>query len=995
MVHNRSLKLLLVLVIAFGFVVFFGTKKAAAFGLNPNPPLVNNTGPPPYGIPAYEKDQLENCNYLNYGISPAFRYWVGVFGANGSDETTVTYGAQTVDLNFNWASTVCQNLNEVPESRLKIMSVDVVYVNPDGTDGSSAGYIDNIGAGSVVTLNNGGPTQGDYRASVDDFQYHPNPGQGIDSIRKIRIRFRVRAINNITNPGNAPTGYRCIQQSFVSTNGWDFNPCEEGTISRDIQIYVDPWGSIQGASCNLGPFDTTTGRNQDVAIKGYAQDLDYYPTEVQVYMDKRAKGTPGPPALTDLAFIGTYGANNSAPGVPVGPGPPAAFHDWWMVPTADIARYNDAYRHDFIINVVDKRSDGSVEGQARLGVVTIGPCAMPQCGSIATTPSGDIEVNTPFDARANFNYSPGSSGIAVHNDIGLDVPDGTRVATVSNRYFANGNTPINLYAQPIPGGSTISNEVAAFNLTFTNPGTYNIVWRIQWVAPADSDLLNGLRNNHNAGGPYDYYQSGSNFYATLRCSNSKKAGRMPYYKVYGNDAAVGYGFDDGTSQCSSPSGNATFRGFNKGGASYDYMRGTGAQFGLFALGVIQEVPSSGMKAGDALNDQTFANTNIVGSVKTPKSDYGGQGGLGSCIPDYFSRNTIPGSGAQVSSVTPGGITAGDQNGNGATISYVSPSAGNSYVTINTATLANNKKHTVYVNGDAVIAGNIIYANFGSIDNAPNFTLIVKGNIYIDNQTAQLDGLYIAQPLSDGSKGKIITCANGNSQIAGNLMAISGANGCANKLTVNGSFIAKEVKLLRTNGSLSNGLANPDTIFNFTFGSIVPAPSPISADCMRIEEGSDWASRGTWHDNGLCTDPGAVSRYGLEWVPFMTAFTSINNLKITGTTPNTSNENYKEEISDPRGNGKTCVMFKEPSEWFVDNTPPYTNATSWEDNYLCYNNAAGHNLKFYYGGPKPFPGAASLNSSAPGWANSVMVSPNNTWQGTNQIVGDPSYGKQVR
>src|SRR5690606_32751320 len=56
------------------------------------------------------------------------------------------------------------------------------------------------------------------------------------------------------------------------------------------------------------------------------------------------------------------------------------------------------------------------------------------------------------------------------------------------------------------------------------------------------------------------------------------------------------------------------------------------------------------------------------------------------------------------------------------------------------------RKVLYVSGDVVINSNIEYntSPWGSVENIPNFTLVVDGNIFINRNVTQLDGLYVAQ-----------------------------------------------------------------------------------------------------------------------------------------------------------------------------------------------------------------------------------------------------------
>ena len=130
-------------------------------------------------------------------------------------------------------------------------------------------------------------------------------------------------------------------------------------------------------------------------------------------------------------------------------------------------------------------------------------------------------------------------------------------------------------------------------------------------------------------------------------------------------------------------------------------------------------------------------------------------------------------------------------------------------TINIPTVANSdKKKVIYVDGDATITNNIVYSGSGSwtnLNDIPAFYLIVKGNIHINRSVTTLDGVYVALPRDDGSKGTIYTCTNGSAPYTGSIPAT--AAGCSNKLTINGAFVAKHVKFLRTNGDVAAAVAN--------------------------------------------------------------------------------------------------------------------------------------------------------------------------------------------
>lgn len=123
-------------------------------------------------------------------------------------------------------------------------------------------------------------------------------------------------------------------------------------------------------------------------------------------------------------------------------------------------------------------------------------------------------------------------------------------------------------------------------------------------------------------------------------------------------------------------------------------------------------------------------------------------------------------------------------------------------------IPNGKSVAVYVPGDVYIKSNIEY-NGGGTDcspttwssqaDIPSFTLVATGNIYINKDVTELDGYYQAQSASSKIS-KIYTCATAMHVLCGT----GGGNlySQGNKqLLVVGSFVAPQINLMRTLGSL--------------------------------------------------------------------------------------------------------------------------------------------------------------------------------------------------
>lgn len=685
-----------------------------------------------------------------------------------------------------------------------------------------------------------------------------------------------------------------------------------------------------GAGCDLGSktyIDQAgnTKTEPKIGLVGWSEDPDHYPTNVEVYMD-----------VEDAYHkVGTYSASNypsfASPPPPYqnfNPKVPA-WHNWYIVPKADLDVFRDSFDHTIIVKMIGLDTNGNPNGRNVNRTTGWGKCTMPTCQVNSDT--ANPEIGTNFGLTLSYSYAVpiGAKGRPIDPDgaVRLDPYFPTNrfyhMVGIASHTFGDASDPPQ-YNVPVAGPYTTPGSI-------TQPGVFTV-----FCGPGGSPA-------------------------------AVNVGRYPYYKIYGNDAQAGGRFAVGNS-CSAVAANpaATFRGYNKGGpgpapwlvTSYDFMRGAGAQFGLFALGSIQEVASAGMRPVIGTHkpiEETIANSTISAGIGSYKNTYGGNGGISNCIPDYFSKYNAAQEVVQ-SSLTPGGIAAIPAST--APIRFIKQGAGQPPIIVKNITNY-SAKQTVYVDGDVRIqdggvglADGIIYKPFTNSTDIPNFTLVVRGNIYIDNATDQLDGTYIAQPKADGSKGLIVTCyyTVANTPVPSTEIA----NTCNHKLTFNGAVIAKEVKLLRTQGTLSSGLeSTPAVPFDFSWNYNVNAAGVNAVNCRQIDEGDDFSTRGTWHDNWLCADPGVANMYGLKWSP-----------------------------AGPIA-GKTCVLFNEPAEW------QYLPPTSWQDNYLCYDNRDGHNLQFYHGGGNDFPGTAQLNATNPGWQSSASPL-YATWTGT-----DTARGKQVR
>jgi len=281
---------------------------------------------------------------------------------------------------------------------------------------------------------------------------------------------------------------------------------------------------------------------------------------------------------------------------------------------------------------------------------------------------------------------------------------------------------------------------------------------------------------------------------------SAPVSNTPYGRFYGNDVLAGAQFPNGS--CN----GASIDGYRNGAA------GSGSQFAAMSIGQIQNFASAFLRTSAPVppTGLSFANTT------------GGDGGnfKSSCVttlPDYWTTDQP----SNTTSTTLGAITSPTTAGN---YPYTTPGG-----QLNSLSLPDGASVVIFVDGDVTINGNITYSNAGNlgswswdntnrVSNIPSFYIIAKGDINIAPTVSRLDGVYIAQGASR-TGGTIRTCSPSTGIDPTTLY-----NDCNFQLTVNGAFVAKDVRLNRTYKSLRDGAANESPfggtqnageIFNFS------------------------------------------------------------------------------------------------------------------------------------------------------------------------------------
>ena len=261
----------------------------------------------------------------------------------------------------------------------------------------------------------------------------------------------------------------------------------------------------------------------------------------------------------------------------------------------------------------------------------------------------------------------------------------------------------------------------------------------------------------------------------------------PYAHFFGLDVSAGGNFANGDDKCfgASPTLGGIATSFKAAGPP---ARGSAVQYGALALGPVGGFGSASLRTSMPFsqNGLTFANSGTFGNLGTKH-----------CVPDYFS--TKPAS--LVKSATDVNLAPFNSSHSTPTVSQTwygrSPGTNIKGFGGSGGGIAKNNRIAIYITGNAYIDQDIVFKNtaWASRDEVPSFYLVATGNIYISPDVTQLDGVYIA-------KGTIYTCAKNTFTRYDGVELVAN---CSNQLIVNGAFIAQQVNLYRTFGSLRNSL----------------------------------------------------------------------------------------------------------------------------------------------------------------------------------------------
>ena len=458
-----------------------------------------------------------------------------------------------------------------------------------------------------------------------------------------------------------------------------------------------------------------------------------------------------------------------------------AYYNWNKLDATPIERKQSSIQYDTLqMSPCHKRTYNAIPTAGTASLIDNGGSYEPENPTLATFTAN---VSVTFGVSQNTGWDPMRQASRIN-----DLPH--TVSYYIERANGSSTSPVDM-----PGSHTYTTQSTSKNVN-VNSGqlNYSISARVPTVLQVGDRVCWTIYSTSRTGGSRAFghmdingnyvNNTGSGMNPSGSCS--PRVVNNPYLRVYGGDVLAGSGFGVGCQVDTT----ASIMGWNRGDGS-----GSSVQFAAQAATSIAGSSSATARVSavpGAPKGLTFGNT--VGDVT-----FGGGFGAGQCAKDYFAN-------APEDDTEPNGYTISDR--------------------VNAVPLG--ARQVVYVDGDVFIRGNIVYAGNGTWSNLaeiPSYYLIACGNIYISELVTQLDGVYVAQPRVAGtgcepdgslpSEGRIYTCVDHNSRqvrtsspdafdrCSRAFRTLPGVvqQGASTKLTINGAFIANQVRFLRTNGSL--------------------------------------------------------------------------------------------------------------------------------------------------------------------------------------------------
>lgn len=299
-------------------------------------------------------------------------------------------------------------------------------------------------------------------------------------------------------------------------------------------------------------------------------------------------------------------------------------------------------------------------------------------------------------------------------------------------------------------------------------------------------------------------------------------GVYPYLKEFGGDVWVGGNFVNSSSgSCEPPMGsNGSIFAHNTSSDPENNGRyiGSSAQLTVTSLMSINQFSSAGNRDAAVPSGNTYSPKGLTFANNNSAFEYGGGFGANEarCITDYYNSTRDTGLG--------NAVFTGSLSANTGRIQYVM--SGGTVGAGGAINVPNGTQVAVFSSGDVFIRNNIQFeSGASSVNQLPNFALVVCGNIYIDSSVTVLDGLYIAQSGRVGSDGRCIRSAD---SVNGTIYTCATALGVAcnqanvfsegnRQLTINGGLIANRIKWLRILADRSLSTASFGEVPNFGTG----------------------------------------------------------------------------------------------------------------------------------------------------------------------------------
>ena len=599
----------------------------------------------------------------------------------------------------------------------------------------------------------------------------------------------------------APNGFRMYIQQFADGNPHTFYVYGYGVNAQGVQDGVDGASAPQTTTLNCRPQGQVTGAACGGNLTGYAYDISYNGSiKVDIYADA-PMGSGAPPAYV----LGTDSANTF---------------------TQDLRlAYADGKSHSFYVYAEGKYPDGTPDGFSTL-LSGGGPATISACVAYSYSPTTlAIPIGTPENPSSINFYM--TSTVFKTNPSGLGPP-----CVNANDTYGPGpniNYSITYYNSSNNTTTLISSGVDSSSACLGNKGPQLYgSYIVKTVNPGDLYCIN-LQIDPGSGyvdlsGNKTGIQNGPTNPPSKSCV---RIVNRPYFKVYGSGVWAGGGVNSGICR------GGRLASWNNDTGKYP---GVGAGTQLFALGTL---PIIGFASGQ--------------NSATPSSPGVLQPGAGLSFANNGSRFGKNGSGVIVS---PGTVASPPLGGNlraqyctqiptPLNLTPLPPNPNWDVSSLPSGTyedkrstnvlfggqsaISPGKKITIYKtgSGDVYINQNIVYDTNGTTwdlsgaNSVPKFTLIVSGNIYIGSNVTQLDGLYVARKDINNKGGKIYTCADDQTLPTPPYWAPMPSQqlyaNCNNQLVVHGSFVADQVNLMRTLGSLRDTIGRGNDAENPSSG----------------------------------------------------------------------------------------------------------------------------------------------------------------------------------